>query len=341
MGILDWFINRPAQFDPDRSSEELIERAIDKAVQLTNPRIKLVRDYRQRLRPAVGVTIDYLRSAVQALPAPIDVASSRWSDTPSLRAFFAAHQDVARTVGRSSNLRTLFEKYPQLDQACFVLGMACEEQRVFGMALSGDVVQREVAQTVLVFSDHQARICGQDENEVRRLVGVQAFEYLVAEALAQAGEERSERRELEEARALLRARLRLLEQQGPGFGSILGAPAGASAERARLESELMENEQQLESCVPPEGVLEAEFELLNAVLAAPGDYLVFEARHTRLSTLNVVLEGNAEEAGLVVDYSLVRGSGMKQGRRAFVLGRFARADLNDTGLDFAQASRLL
>ena len=35
MGILDWFKNRPAQFDPDRVSDEMIGAATEKAITLT------------------------------------------------------------------------------------------------------------------------------------------------------------------------------------------------------------------------------------------------------------------------------------------------------------------
>jgi hypothetical protein len=62
-------------------------------------------------------------------------------------------------------------------------------------------------------------------------VGVQVFEYLLAQALAEIGEDRVERQELEGNRALIRARLRLLQQQGPGLGSMFGSPP-AARERA-------------------------------------------------------------------------------------------------------------
>ena len=58
---------------------------------------------------------------------------------------------------------------------------------------------------------------------MRRLLGTQAFEYLVAQALSDIGEMRSERRELEESAALIRAHLRLLRQQGPGLGTVFNS----------------------------------------------------------------------------------------------------------------------
>ena len=46
MGILDWFKSRPSFFEPDRLSDDTTTRAIEKAVTLTNPRMKLIHSYR-------------------------------------------------------------------------------------------------------------------------------------------------------------------------------------------------------------------------------------------------------------------------------------------------------
>ena len=129
-------------------------------------------------------------------------------------AFFAGAPDIPLALGLSNNLRTLFDKFPELDEASLVLGMAFDEQKTFGMALHGDMVQRDVAQTSVNFSDHRARICSHDEPRLRRIIGVEIYEYLLTHALSEIGAERSERNELQENRSLIRARLRLLQQHG-------------------------------------------------------------------------------------------------------------------------------
>ena len=65
MGILDWFKNRPAQFDPDRISEELIRGAVDKAITVTNPRLTVLPSCQKRLAPAVESSIEFLRALSQ------------------------------------------------------------------------------------------------------------------------------------------------------------------------------------------------------------------------------------------------------------------------------------
>lgn len=351
MGILDWFINRPSQFDPDHLSDELTLRAIDKAVALTNPRLKFVDGYRERLLPAVEHSIHYLRSLIGELPPAIAVSSSLWSVDHGLRAFFASASDIPLALGRSSNLRTLLDKFPELPEAYLVLVMTYTEQRIFGMSLQGDVVQHEVAQVAVSFSQHQARICGQSDSEVRRLLGTQSFEYLVAQALAEIGEERSEREALETKHSLLRSRLRLLEtnhslirtrlqlfqQHGPGLGSVFCPAPDVGIEQERLEAQLLDNERQLEALGSPQSALEKELDCLCEVLLHPENYLCIEPKTLRLSAMNVLME---KEQGVSseISFSLATLKGVPPVQQAFVLARFARDELPSakSGLEAAE-----
>jgi len=341
MGILNWFKNRPSPFDADRLSAETSLRAIDKAVTLTNPRLKLVPSYQERLGPAVESSIRYLQDLMLALAPAIEIAAARWSGEPMLRAFFAAASDIPAILGRSHNLRTLFDKYPGLDAASFVLATTLNERAVLGLSLQGDVVQRERPQTAVVFADHHVRICGHEESEVRHLLVTQAYEYLVAQALAEIGAERNERRELEDNRTLIRSRLRLLQQQGPGLGSLFGAAPVSSGEQSKLAAQLLENEAQLEAMGSAQTTLEAELEVLRAVLENPQRYLCIEARQLRLSTLNIVVDTTSSDVAADINFSLAQLTGEPRLQRAFVLGRIARSELPAVKMNFADAERYL
>ena len=342
MGILDWFKNRPGQFDPDRVSDEMIQGAVEKAIALTNPRLKLLPDCYKRLTPAVETTIEFLCAQVAALPAAHPLSAKAWSSDPALRAFFVAPTDIQSVLGRSENLRTLFDKFPELDEALVILGMAINKQRVFGMALHGDMVQRDVAQTSVSFSDHRARLCGRDEARLRRVVGVEVFEHLVAQALSEIGEERVERQELQASRSLIRTRLRLLQKHGPGLGSMFGADPAAPGEQTQLEASLLENERQLHAIGGGESVLEAELECLKEVLGKPESYLRFEPTRLRLSPMNVMLEETSTATAADVEFVIVELSGATPQRRAITLERVARTELPPPQkLNFDHAARYL
>lgn len=342
MGILDWFKNRAGHFDPDRASDETVRWAVDQAIGLTNPRLKLLPNCHKRLTPSVETTIEFLRAQVHALPAVRPLSSTVWPSDPALRAFFAAPSDIPAVLGRSDNLRTLFDKFPEINEAYLVLGMAFNEQRVFGMALHGEMVQRDVAQTSVSFSDHRARLCDRDQALLRRVVGVEVFEYLVAHALSEIGAERVERQELQGTRSLIRARLRLLQQHGPGLGSMLGEVPAPRSEQARLQAELLENERQLETLGGSESVLEAELECLKSVLDHPQRYLHIEPRRLRLSPMNVMLDETSTDPAADVDFAVAELSGSPPMRRAFVLARVARTELpSPQKINFDDVTRYL
>ena len=101
MGILDWFKNRPSQFETETPSSEELDKAIDKAITLTNPRLKLLRAYQSQLAPAVRHTLDYLRESIVALPKPIQISEANWGAEPVLRAFFVGSSDIPATFGYS------------------------------------------------------------------------------------------------------------------------------------------------------------------------------------------------------------------------------------------------
>lgn len=341
MGILDWFKSRLSHLDSENPSDEVVLKAIDKAVTLTNPRLKLLHGYQDSLAPSVEMALGYLRDRMLALPEAIQVSEANWASEPVLRAFFASAADISPALGLSRNLRTFFNKFPEVNEAFLVLGMSYNERHTDGVALQGSVVQRDISQKIADFSNPNTRICGHTDTEVRHLLENQSFEYLVAQALQEIGEARSERQELEENRSLIRARLRILQQQGPGLGSVFEDAPEVSVEQVKLEAELLENERQIEELGSSQTILEKELECLCKVLDAPERYIRFEHKQLRLSTLNVVLEENSLDVGSEVVFTMAELEGVPKASRAFVLGRLARAELPAAKIDFAQAARLL
>lgn len=342
MGILDWFKNRQAQFDPERVSAEMMDWAVDKALTLTNPKLKLLAQGRKRLEPAIETTVKFLRAQISTLPAVHLMVPQAWSADPVLRAFFVAPADIGAVLRDSANLRGLFDKRPEVEEAYAVLGMEFKLQQVFGMALKGTTVQRDVAQTTASFSDHRARLCETDELGLRRVIGVQVFEYLLSQAIAKIGEDREERQDLQTSRSLMRNRLSLLKQHGPGLGAMLGDAPAAKSEQARLAAELLENERQLEALGGGESVLEAELECLVDVLGNPQRYIRFESKRLCLDRMNLVVDEGSSGDAFDIDFAVAEITGSTPMTRAFVLVRVPRTELPPPKkLDLADASRYL
>ncbi len=341
MGILDWFKNRSAQFDPDDLSEGMLLQTIERIVALTNPRLKLLDSYQARMAPAVRATIQYFRDSVRSFAPAMPLSSANWAFNPALRAFFVAADDISETLGRSSNLKTFLDKFPKLDDAYIILGMKYDVQDVLGVAMQGEIVRQDVSRKVACFSDHQVRICGNTEPEVRRLLGAQGIEYLVAQALSEIGGEQSERQGLQDMCMLIRARLRMLQQHGPGFGSVFAGAPEKIGEQAKLEAQLLENERQLEALKNHEEALAYELATLCRVLEQPGQYLKVERQQLRLDSMNTILDGSCQDVVSEIEFSLATLAGANTNSRAFVLAHIERSDVPEIRMNLTDAERYL
>ncbi|HNH23869.1 MAG TPA: hypothetical protein PK261_02680, partial [Accumulibacter sp.] len=327
MGILDWFKNRSAQFDDQQISDELLRSATEKALTLTNPRLQVLPGCHKRLASSVRTTIEFLGEMVRELPPVRELAAVNWATDPSWRAFFVTPNDIGITLGRSERLRTLFSKYPELDEAFLVLGMDVSEQQTLGIAVEGEMIRRDVLQTSVSFSDHRTHICSREESRLRRLFGAAAYEYLLAQALTEIAECRTERSELEGNRSLLQSRWRMLQQQGPGLGSMFSTADEGRAEQKKLAEQLLANEQQLREIGTAENILEIELQTLCAVLDNPGRYLSIAQHRLHLNATNIVVDDPIDSNAAGVDFSLAEFKGTSSRRRAFVLARVARGEV--------------
>lgn len=339
MGIFDWFKSKPAQFDPEVLSDDIVARAIDKAITLTDPRLKLLDSCEKTLRGPVKKCIAYLSDAISALPPPLTVSEANWASEPVLRAFFANASSLTTVLGRSRNLQTFFDKHADAGQAFIILETTYNERNIRALSLQGDVVPQDITQAVADFSVPRVRICGHTDSEILRLLGTQSFEYLVAQAMTKISEAKEDRRGLEDSRHRIRARLRLLQQQGPGWGSSLDTGPDC-VEQRQLETQLLENERQMEehSTRP---FLEYELECLRDVLENLEDYFKFETKRLRLSTLNVILDKNSTDVASDIAFPRVILSGVPQAQCAFVTACLMRSEMPKIKLDIANAERFL
>jgi hypothetical protein len=332
MGFFDrLWPRKPARPDPQTEQTRALA---DRLTELSPP-LKLARDWRARLAPALAQSLTYVSDVVRTLPPAHEASAANWLADPYIHAFFAAPDEIAHVLSRSAELHAWFESHPFANETYAVLGMAMSERRSFGVAQHGDQVHADVAQTTLSFDDHQVRVCGETEADLRALIVQRVVEQIALEGLAQIGADETRRDALEQERALLRTRLQLLTHHGAGTHRMVGEQAVAdAAELARLEALIVANEQALAALGLKTDALEHQLSVICEVLAHPAQHANVEMRQLRLSPMNVLLEPGVAEAGdvsgapgaqIVVPLAHIPAS--PAGLRAFSLVRFARKDL--------------
>ena len=84
--------------------ESLVKGAIERAVDGTDPWLRTVSGYKNKLRPAVIRAIDHVIALVERLPPPIPVDLERRGDDPLLKAFFISLDEMRKIFGNDRNL---------------------------------------------------------------------------------------------------------------------------------------------------------------------------------------------------------------------------------------------
>lgn len=325
MGILDWLWPRTRARQEPESPQigALIERLL-----VLSPTLKLVSGWRERLVPALTHSVAYVRDIVDRMPPAREASAATWLSDPYIHAFFAAPDEVPHVLSRSPELHAWFDGHPLARETYAVLGMAISERRGFGVEQHGDEVHSDVMQTSLSFDDHQVRVCGETESDLREQIVQRVVEQIALEALEQIGADESRRDALEQERALLRTRLQLLTRHGAGTRRMLGEQAVQNAaEVARVEAQMAENEREFAALGLKSEALEHELTIICNVLANPAQYTNVEMREVCLSPMNIVLESGGPRNSASIVFPLARLPASPQGVRAFSLVRFARADL--------------
>jgi hypothetical protein len=327
-----------ADGEPDRAR---VAEATGRIVALS-PHLRMARRYEARLEPAVVTALRYVTGIAAAIPPAREASAAAWSVDPYIHAFFAGADTVAPALSRSRDLRAFFEQNPGLQEAYAVLGMAMLEKRVLGAALEGETMRRDVVQETVSFSDHQVRICGRTEPELRAEIVRRLVAQLGLQGMSRYAAQQTQRGLLESERALLRTRLQLLERKGVGVGALVGGTDAAGAdELARLQEAIGENEAAIKRLGLRSEALDRELAEVCAVLADPAAHVFVQTRHCVLNKMNVILPPGSADSGDEVVFQVAQVPTVPPQMRAFTLVRFARADLQSpTGL-LDEAARLL
>ena len=334
MNVLERLFKPSPERAASRHDAELADPLIDRIVGATDKRLALVKGYRERLRGPVAAAFRALHPLIQQIPGPTEVSPQAWGRDETVRTLFAHGDDTAAAFGNEGDVRDFFALHPVGD--CYaMLGLLQVERRVLAPALQGDMVQTEVARTTVSFTEPRVLSPSTDEAAVRDELTGRALVYLALRSLQRVGELRTQKRELEQERALLQAELQLARRRGAGFGAM-DKPAGASpGDVAALEAELERNVHELEKAASRQ-LLPALLDELCAVLSQPAPHLTLEPCRLALDSMNFAVEPSPQATTPRVSILKLAD----RGPFAVLIARFPRAALR-TENRLADAAKFL
>ncbi len=177
-----------------RVTSEILERVIDG----TDPKIRLVGGHRQRLTQAIAVSLDYIEQAIDCIPSVVRISSGSFVTDTSANAFFTNPRELRETLRHSSELVDYFQQYENYRaQSCWaLLCMRMTEREILGMDLSSEQIRRDVRQVAVSFRHHHFQSPAPSEADARAGLKGCLFEGLITSALAELTELRARRRAL-------------------------------------------------------------------------------------------------------------------------------------------------
>jgi hypothetical protein len=263
----------------DAYPDWLIDKAIERAVDGLDSRLRLVSSYKKKLRASVMTAVDHVVKLVDDLPAPIDASRSQFGADPHITSLFASANELQQFFSNDKEVWHYLDNLsgPKPDSITGLLIMDRIEKQVFGMELDGNSVRRDVAQVTVSFSEHRLADPNTNEQETRRHLKRRAFDHLVTLALRDVTTRHRSRLELEQQWALLQRKLGTYKAAGWG---LTDDTTDLRHDNEALQQELNQVEAQLKA-------LPAKTETLDASLDALID--VFDNAKDKLWSVPVSL----------------------------------------------------
>jgi hypothetical protein len=141
---------------PEPPLDPTVAKALDRVAELTAPAVKLAPDFAKHLALPVQYALGYCDGLIASLPGPIDINRRAFAIDPLVHALFAAPGDIDQMLGRSQAVRDFLALAECWESEYFYAMFVARRQqkRQFGMRQQGDVIQSDVPQKILYFSDH-------------------------------------------------------------------------------------------------------------------------------------------------------------------------------------------
>jgi len=305
-----------------------VHEATEQVVDGIDPRLRLVPGYKRKLKGEVAAALAHIGDLVDQVPGPIDVSRMTFVRDPRVSALFATPDELQATFSCSPELRAFFAEVKNSEEdECYALLCANrEEKSVLGTELAGDTVRREVFQTAINFHDHKILSPAANDRDVRDGIKHCIFDGLVTHALRHIYDIKTRRKDLEDQRRILHARLRARQAQGNGLSQLLAEAHGGDDQSEDIKTKIAEAERTLERMPGSQGVLSFYLEEVRNIFARPEEFIRLNVACFRLTDMGIKVNGDTPQPANTVCFSELEITNVM--KRVVTVVRYARDDMN-------------
>lgn len=309
-----------------RLHERTIRRAIERAVDQANPRIRGLNGYRNSLHDPVCGCLDYCNELAWRIPGPVTVSRENWSRDPLLGALFSDPSRIRWDLA-SSDCRDYMQRTALKTSDCYAILLAQPVfRRQLGMDLSGDTLQRDIAQTTLSFDNIEVVLCAGSPEAVRAKTAQAIMDSLVGFAAQEIGRQEARIAELEEKLRIAKIKQKVLSPATHGLEILRDGGTAHTTEYLIIGRQAQDLERELTEAHQGLSTLNDYLERLAVLLQHPTALIAARPERVRLDRLNVV-RPDRKEASNTAEIEFMRAYRGERAGRMVLMIRFARADL--------------
>ncbi len=183
--------------------------AIDRAVSLVDPRLKQGQGYPEAYRKPVLKALEYSNALVDSIPSPVVIDRSAYARDAFVHALFPSVDSVFDAFCSSRAIQNYHHDFPVSNTFYALMGMRRRDKKTLGMEISGELIQRDVLQNIVYFTEHTIVHPAPDEQQAREKVALGFFDCLAQKVEKRIDERRKSVQSLQQEKDLLMARIRM------------------------------------------------------------------------------------------------------------------------------------
>ncbi len=189
-----------------RYPESTVQAGIERALDASDTRIRTLRGFEAKLRPAVLRAFDHVVDVVDGLPPILDLDRAGYTAQPLAGALFASVEHMRQVLAGDAALADFLASAEgaRCSEVNALMLVQRSERNVLGMELQGEIVRREVAQVAVSFGRHHLLDPAADWSQCKRRLYRRAYDHILGLALERIGRMRTDRADLKRERELLK-----------------------------------------------------------------------------------------------------------------------------------------
>jgi len=190
-----------------------LSAAIERAIDGVEPLIRQTRGYRKVYRKAVATALEYTNRLADSVPGPVTVSREAYAKDTFVHALFPSVDFVMEGFCASMAVRDYYHKVPEADELYALMGMRRVEKNIIGMELADEIIQHDVIQKVVYFTNHTIENLAATEKKSRELIALSFFDNLVGKVKKRVEIRKQEKQAQLQEKDFLISRLRSADAQ--------------------------------------------------------------------------------------------------------------------------------